>query len=152
MKATPARITAQYLTDAAIAVAVPTGGVDSVTPVPDWYVFWNKEPVSPDNIITIFNDGAFTEGKDIRGGQLITHPNVQIRSRHKDGEIAYAKLRLIQIALSAANLVNISVAGDTTLWILQNFTVKNDVRFLREEEKNRRQTYFLNGSLTLLEG
>jgi hypothetical protein len=49
-------------------------------------------------------------------------------------------------------MLPVSVPGDTTPYTVQNFTLVNDVQFHMELENGRRQVFFLNGRVTILEG
>jgi hypothetical protein len=125
--------------------------VNKNDPTP-WQTFYNKEPPDPANSLTVFAVPSLNEGKDLRVGEPVLHYGIKVQIRSSDFDSGWLKGWTIQNYLCRLAMSPVSVPGDSTPYTLQNFTLVNDVQFLMELENGRRQVFFLNGRVTILEG
>ena len=138
MNRSPARILAQFLVDQ---------GEAFLTQSVDWCVQVNSMPAEkPDKRIAIYSTFARDAGSIMRTGQTLYHPGLQISVRAPTDEEAFDKIKNIQTKLDALYKDIVAIGGDS--YTLQSFETMNPPFFLKQEEKNLRRYYIINGNLT----
>lgn len=139
----PAQVVAAYL----IGVGAGTAAGNDDDGV--FRVLTDRMPSNPDNVIVVKNTSPYLDGRYMRGGKVVKHPGVQIlvRSAPSSSWSAYQKAVFVEESLSQQYNTTI-VLGD---WIFQfqSFTLRSGANFVVQEEKEQRQVYTINGTVTI---
>jgi hypothetical protein len=146
----PAKIVATYLVYRGAAVWFPAAGT--------WQMAYHREPEGTniqDRIITVFNDGAHSEGGSTgrREGRWKKHPVVQIRIRTSPNGYTEGWNKgqtILDFLAQIRNQVVTAIPTETTNWIIRGFTVEpSELLHVEEQEIHNREIFTLNGQVTV---
>src|SRR5688572_21377715 len=102
-------------------------GFGSLGGTGQWAVYVGREPVKPDNVVTVYDSG----GGIINADAQMYEPTIQIRVRSLDYEAGYARAEAMRdlLILPTARLI-----GD---WRYVGFWLVSDVTKFGHDEKDR---------------
>lgn len=101
------------------------GVLRTTTPSGLWPIFTSRLPDSIDRAIMISNQSGLMDGRNLRTGQTITHPGLQVLIRDMSEEDGYDKAFAIATALDALKRETVVVNAST--YIIQAVTRKGDI-------------------------
>jgi len=129
-----------------IPILVATGLVNLPNTNRPWPVYLNFAPDQPDDIVTVYDVEGIDDGREMRGGQVIKHPGVQLRIRSRLYPTGSNKGFRLRDALDA--ILNASVTVETKNYKVSSVQRTSDVLALGLEENGSRQLFTINGLIT----
>lgn len=103
----PSRIVQKLLAELSLGTLPSSNG--------NWPVHCNKEPSSPDNAITLYDQEGVTQGRLQVTGQVVSFPGIQFRIRGEDQNTAQAKAISLRNALDTLVPRTVTVEGSRYL-------------------------------------
>ena len=94
----PAQVIRQLLVDLGLAVA-PSYGDDGKYNGAAWPAFYQGEPDSPDECVTVYDTEGNRDARMMIDGEWAEHEGLQIRIRARKFSTGWTKIRAIAIAL-----------------------------------------------------
>lgn len=122
---------------------------------PDWPVYTNTMPDSPDNVLLVMHAAGFYEFKDMRGNEA-NHPGFQLTARAKSQKTAMVKMDEVIDAFRQVNWRVVEL-DDETAYKIQNITRESDPMPIGKERdpqtfrEGRRDLVEFYGRLTMEE-
>jgi len=134
-----AHIYGQHLAVSGI-VTFPAPGID-------WPFFVNQMPENPHKVVVLYVTRGKMDGRIMRGGQMVTHPGLQVAVRAEDDPTAFAKISEIMSAMDALRQQPVTV--DDVVYNIEAITRTSDAIALGEERGTTRRLYTTNAIFTL---
>jgi hypothetical protein len=135
----PSKVLVKYLTD--------VDAVQNTNSLTDWYATFGTGGDTPDNAVTVADTAPVMDGREM-GGRYVKHPGVQVRVRTKAYADGWAKAKEIEDRLSEIQNAVVNMGGGDQYRIV-SFSLTSGPLFIGQEEKNRRQHFTLNGTMTI---
>lgn len=122
---------------------VPSGGF--------WGLSYTKFPAGEDdqdNWIAVMRTGDYRDGREMRTGQPVIFPEIQVRIRSRSDDEAMDKgFQVLNKMNSQLTPVNVTIDGRT--YKLSNLSVRTEPTFLLEEDFNQRRHYVMTARVTI---
>lgn len=137
----PATIVARFLTLSAITSAPEDGQ--------EWPAYVGHEPPEPPNCVTVYDTGGTLDGREMRTGEVLEHPGVQVRVRADPESYAVARAKAEQVvsALNGASRAETPFADAS--FALSNASQASGIAYLGPEPETRRPLFTVNYRVTL---
>jgi hypothetical protein len=139
----PADIVRQLL------INLGVGGDPDVDPLPDWPVYEDKEPTSPDEVITVYDTTPKSDGRSMVDGETWLHYGLQIRVRGVDKPSAYAKTESVRRSINE-QIVMAVVNMNGTHYLVPAICNTNMVRVGQQSPATKRFIYTINGTAAII--
>lgn len=135
----PADIT-RYLIISLGLGSLPAAGQDNA----DWGAYENREPPSPDNVITTYDTAGPKDGRAQIDGSEFAHPGVQIRVRSTNPAVGYKKIIAVADAL-ATQVRNTSLTiGSVTYKVRAVSRTGNVIDLGKDAPTSKRTVHVVN--------
>lgn len=135
----PERILVQLLVDAGQAAAY------TATP---WPAFWDAEPDSPDDCMTITGTLGMVDGIDQVTGRIDEHHGFQLRVRSSRAQDGYAKVMAVR-AYMAANVAYQLVNVLGTQYTVYAIKPGGILPLGKDTPRSKRSLFTVNGLMTV---
>lgn len=139
----PSRITARLLAALGLGTTPPAAG--------PWPIYVDKEPATPDNVLTVFTTQGTMVGRVFTGEQD-TQYGIQVRIRAADPQVGWVQAEAIYNALCLAYdipLVVLNTDNTTSRYLIHGFTKIGDVLPLGNEPSSQRVLFTVNAQLVV---
>lgn len=136
MNHSPSRIVIQLLVDL---------GESSLDQAANWSAQINNitYDTKPPNKIGVYTTFVRSFGDVLETGQSVNSKGIQIVTRGVDDAAAYDKI--VKILEKLESIKNRNVSIDNKVYNVKSFSLENGPFFLKQEEKDLRRFYALNG-------
>ncbi len=142
MNYSPADVLRTYLlTVTSLALSLPSLGGK-------WPVFVGTMPDDQDSALCIYDTQGIGDGRIMKTGQSIRHPGLMIRARGLHYRPTFDKMKSIGDLLDTV-LMQTVIMDETTQYLIQAVSTTSDIIPLGEESHKRRESFVLNGRITL---
>lgn len=138
----PANILRKYLIGAG-QVQLPTSGT------PTWPAAVGNLPPAPDQMICIYDTSGKTDGRIHSTGETQEKFGFQIRVRVPTYDPGWEKAGILSGLLDTTNKATVTLG--TKNYLIHSVTITSPILYLGQEEGKTRQSFTLNGLLTITE-
>lgn len=135
-----AQLLVPYLVSKGVASNPGTGNL--------WPAYINFLPEQPDEALCVFDTVGEVQGREMRGGQWLEKPGIQIMIRAKTNANGVNRGLKIINALKELYMFNVTLTSPTKQYQIHSFQRTSPTYPLGQEEGGSRLLYTLNGLIT----
>lgn len=137
LRDSPAAIVARLLIAAGMGSDLSTGG--------SWPVSVSSEPITPDNVITVYNTVGIVDGRSQIDGKQFEHYSAQIRIRASTNVLGWTRSDRIRTYLMGVNLAAVSVGSNN--YLVQSFSQIGSINDLGKSDPDSSRNLFTINTL-----
>lgn len=116
---------------------------------PDWNVYEDKEPSSPDNVLTIYDTTPKSSGRSMIDGEQWMHYGIQVRVRGTNKQTAFVKADSVRRMLDE-HVVSAIVTLEGKTYLVPAICNTNMVRMGQQSPSSKRFIYTINGTSAII--
>jgi hypothetical protein len=124
---------------------------DTTKVAADWWIGWKSLPDKGDQFIAVMDTDSKIDFREHKAGEYAEFYGIQILLRSKTDEEVETKGKAIVDHLDSVVVPCRQIVLDGHGYRLSNFSRRGKFQFVKEEERNKRRVYSLNGFVTLWE-
>jgi Bacteriophage minor capsid protein len=115
----------------------------------EWPGFYNHHPVSPDDLVCVYDTAGTIQGKTHVDGETQSHDGFNIRIRSERTTDGFAKANMIYNKISPITRFELKV--DTSIYRIQSITFTSPVFSLGKDPESESRLHTINGVISVRE-